>query len=145
MAPNVRESERMNDAELLGQITTLLTAGHETTSTLTTWFLHVVSQPGHQHVQKKLRAEVEEYFIGRDDLDYDVLMGMPYLDMVTKEILRLLAPVTNTERVALRDDVVPLSKPYKTRDGKGTFDSVPIQKGLMLIIPIQMINRCECA
>lgn len=89
MATDIRESDRMSDEELLGQITTLLAAGHETTSTLTTWFLHTIAHPENQHVYTKLRDEVEDYFAGRDEIGYDALMSMPYLDNVTKEILRM--------------------------------------------------------
>jgi cytochrome P450 len=143
MAPDVRDSERMSDAELLGQITTLLTAGHETTSTLLTWFTYIISQAKHKHILQKLREEIDEHFAGRDQLDYDALMAMPYLDNCTKEILRLLSPVVNTEREASHDDVIPLGKAYKTRDGKGTFNSVAVKKGQMLFIPIQVVNRSK--
>ncbi|UZJ57204.1 hypothetical protein CBS101457_006524 [Exobasidium rhododendri] len=143
MAKDVKKSEKLDDAELLGQMTTLLLAGHETTSTLTTWLLNVISAPDKVHIQNRLREEVEETFAGRDELDYDSLMAMPYLDMVTKEILRFRSPVTSTIRTASKDDVIPLSQPYKTKDGKGTFDSLVISKGLDVIIPIQVINRLE--
>lgn len=143
MAPGVRDSERMSDAELLGQITTLLTAGHETTSTLLTWFIHMTTLPENKHVITKLRAEIEEHFAGRDELDYDALMAMPYLDNCTKEVLRLVSPVVNTERTALRDDVIPLSKSYKTKDGKSTFNSIVVKKDQLIFIPIQLINRSK--
>lgn len=143
MAPGVRESERMSDAELLGQITTLLTAGHETTSTLLTWFVQLTTLPENKHVLTKLRAEIEEHFAGRDELDYDALMAMPYLDNCTKEVLRLVSPVVNTERTAVRDDVIPLSKSYKTRDGKSTFNSILVKKDQLIFIPIQLINRSK--
>lgn len=143
MAKDVRASEKLDDAELLGQMTTLLLAGHETTSTLTTWLLSVIGEPEMIHIQDKLREEIEDTFAGRDELDYDTLMAMPYLDMVTKEILRFRSPVTSTMRTASKDDVIPLSKPYKTKDGKGAFDSVVAFKGQDIIIPIQIINRLE--
>lgn len=143
MAPGVRESERMSDAELLGQITTLLTAGHETTSTLLTWFTHLTMLPENKSVLVKLRAEIEEHFAGRDELDYDALMAMPYLDNCTKEVLRLLSPVVNTERTAIHDDVIPLSKSYRSKDGKSTFDSIPVKKDQLIFIPIQLINRSK--
>ena len=48
--------------------------------------------------------------------------------------------VPSTVRVALREDVVPLSKSYKTADGKGTFNSVVIPKGHELFIPLNVIQ-----
>lgn len=117
--------------------------GHETTSTLVTWLLHFISEPSLIHVQDKLRAEIEDVFGGRDELDFDSLMAMPYLDMVIKEILRFNSPVTTTVRTAVKDDVIPLSKSYRTRDGKGTFDSVVVKKGQELMIPVQVVNKLE--
>lgn len=94
-------------------------------------------------VQDRLRAELVEYFAGRDQLDYDALNGLAYLDKVTKEIMRFISPVIQTNRVVGADCSVPLSKPYRTRDGKKTFQSVPLKKGQEIFIPIQYLNRCE--
>lgn len=117
--------------------------GHETTGTLLTWLLHHISKPENIHIQDKLRAEIEDVFGGRDELDYDSLMAMPYLDMVIKEILRFQSPVTSTVRTSNKDDIVPLSKPYPTRDGKGTFESVLVRKGQDIVIPVQVVNKLE--
>lgn len=95
------------------------------------------------HIQDKIRAEIEDVFHGREELDYDKLMGMPYLDMVVKETLRFQSPVTSTVRTASRDDVIPLSKSYASRYGNETFDKVIVRKGQDIIIPIQQINRLE--
>ena len=45
----------------------------------------------------------------------DELNALPYLDAVLREVLRLYAPVPNTVRVATRDDVIPVSKPFMDR------------------------------
>lgn len=55
-------------------------------------------------------------------------------------MLRFYSPVTATLRIASKDTVVPLSKPYKTRDGKSTFDKVLIKKGQEVMIPISVMN-----
>lgn len=47
---------KMSDAELQGQMTTFLLAGHETTSTSLTWTLWRLAQ--NAGVQDKLRKEV---------------------------------------------------------------------------------------
>lgn len=47
----------------------------------------------------------------------DELAALPYLDMVVRETLRLHAPVASTMRVATRDDIIPLNKPFIGRDG----------------------------
>jgi Cytochrome P450 len=47
----------------------------------------------------------------------DELNGMTYLDYVTREVLRLYAPVPNTVRAPTKDTVVPLSEPFIDRHG----------------------------
>lgn len=108
-----------------------------------TWLLHYISLPDNIHIQDKLRVEIEDIFSGRDEIDYDSLMAMPYLDMVIKEILRFQSPVTSTVRTSTKDDMVPLSRPYPTRDGKGTFESILVRKGQDIIIPVQVVNKLE--
>lgn len=148
VASDLRPSERLSDNELLGQMTSFLIAGHETTATQTLWALYVLAdQP---QIVAKLREEIDEAF-GPDlddpagksripTVDFDTLQGMTYLDAVCKEMMRLYAPVTATPRWATKDTVVPLGKSYPTRDGKGTFNSVPIVKGQEILIPIQVVN-----
>jgi len=47
----------------------------------------------------------------------DQLNSLPYLDLVVRETLRVHAPVPSTMRVAMKDDVLPLSKPFTDRKG----------------------------
>ena len=140
MAADVSPKEKLDDAELIGQITTLLIAGHETTSNQTAWTLWLLAQ--NPHIQQQLRAEIHDHF-GTDmerDPTYDELMSMELLDAVCKESFRVKSAVPSTIRVANTSADVPLSKPYPTRDGKSTITSVHIPKGREVIIPIQAIH-----
>lgn len=56
MAPDLKDSQRMTDEELLGQITTFMLAGQETSSTALNWGLYMLSL--HADVQSKLREEL---------------------------------------------------------------------------------------
>jgi hypothetical protein len=47
----------------------------------------------------------------------DELNEMMYLDYVTRETLRIYAPVPNTVRTPTKDTVVPLSEPFIDRHG----------------------------
>ncbi|KAN0061905.1 hypothetical protein ACQY0O_005900 [Thecaphora frezii] len=144
MAADVSPREQLDDVELIGQITTLLLAGNETTSTQTTWALHVLGD--HPEVQAKLRAEIHDHFgarMERGAVSYDELMSMPYLDRFAKEMLRFVSPVPMTLRVVTKSDTIPLSRPYPTRDGKSTFTSVPVYKGQELVVPIQSMNMSQ--
>ncbi|KAJ7913768.1 cytochrome P450 [Mycena leptocephala] len=46
------------------------------------------------------------------------LNSLPYLDSVVREVLRVYSPVTFVDRMAMQDDVLPLSKPYIDKTGK---------------------------
>jgi cytochrome P450 len=60
----------------------------DTTSGALARAFHVLST--HHDVQEKLRQEVKEAMQTHgEDLPYDVIMEMPYLDAICREILRL--------------------------------------------------------
>lgn len=48
----------------------------------------------------------------------DELNALPYLDAVVRETLRIHAPVPATSRVAVQDDILPLSTPVQDKSGK---------------------------
>lgn len=153
MATDLKPSERMSNEELMGQVTTVIIAGHETTATQNTWALWLLAT--HQDVQDRLRKELQDQMAKEaaeiDSLTeeeraiYDIqpvrnLDAVPMLDKVVKESVRMLPSVPSTVRVALKDDVVPLSKSYKRADGKGTYNSIVIPKGHELFIPLNVIQ-----
>ena len=53
----------------------------------------------------------------------DELNALPYLDFVVRETMRLHTPQVSTFRIATRDDVLPLSKPFTDKQGR-------VQEGL---------------
>jgi hypothetical protein len=55
--------------------------------------------------------------VSTDTPSVEQLNALPYLDAVVKEALRLYAPVHETSRVALKDDVIPLDEPYTDKRG----------------------------
>ena len=82
-------------------------------STALAWALYALAC--HPAACAKLNAEARAFYT--DAPSMDELNGMTYLDYVTREVLRLHAPVTNTDRVAKRDLVIPLSEPFIDRHG----------------------------
>jgi len=134
--------ERLTDEEVMAAITTFTLAGHETSSLTVTWVLAELSR--RPEVQAKLRRELrsaknkalEE---GRDELDADELMALPYLDAVLRESMRCDPPVTHTERMAEHDDVIPLKDPIIGKDGK-RIDAIPVKKGQYIHISILPMN-----
>ena len=90
-----------------------LVAGHETTSTGTAWALYALAQA--PEVQAKLREEL--WSVPTENPTMDELNALPYLEAVVRETLRVHAPVSGTIRVAAKDDVVPLERPYVDTQG----------------------------
>jgi len=82
-------------------------------STALVWALYALAC--HPAAYAKLTAEARGFYT--DSPPMEELNGMTYLDYVVREVLRLHAPVTNTDRVAKEDVVVPLSEPFTDRHG----------------------------
>ncbi|KAJ6456998.1 cytochrome P450 [Mycena vitilis] len=132
---NVPANQRLSDNEVVSQIPAFLVAGHETTSSATAWALNALSL--HPSIQKKLREEL--FTLSTENPTMDELNSLPYLESVVREVLRLFAPVTFLDRIAMEDDVLPLSKPYIDTAGNA-HDSLLIPKGQIIHMPILAVN-----
>jgi len=113
-------------------------AGHETTSTATTWALFSLTQS--PEVQNKLREELLQ--ISTESPTMEDLMGLPYLDAVVRETLRLHSPVASLAKVAMKDDLIPLDIPFIDIKGN-TQRAIRINKGDSVFIPVRAVNRSK--
>jgi len=138
MATDIPESQRLSDKDVIAQVPTFLVAGHETTSTAVTWALYAMTQT--PEAQTKLRDELLS--VDTDTPSMDELMALPYLDAILRETLRVHPPVPSTSRFAMRDDVLPVEKPYTDRYGV-VRDTIKIAKGDPIFIPILAMNRSK--
>ncbi|KAH0835841.1 cytochrome P450 [Lanmaoa asiatica] len=154
IATDIPESQRLSDEDVLAQVPTFLSAGHETTGMATTWALHAMTTA--PEIQTKLREELLS--VETENPSMDELMALPYLDAVVKETLRVHPPIIATLRTAMKDDVVPVEKPFMDKNGV-VRDSIRyalcpiansryiftlphrIRKGETIFIPIQAIHR----
>ena len=82
-------------------------------SAAVTWGLYALGC--NPKVHAKLNAEARAFHT--DTPSMDELNEMTYLDYFIREVLRLYAPVSQTDRVAKEDTVVPVSEPYVDRHG----------------------------
>ncbi|KAJ7138346.1 cytochrome P450 [Mycena epipterygia] len=123
--------------QLIDNISTFIVAGFDTTSASLTWALYAMAQ--FPSTQKKLREELLQF--GREPTVKDLasMEQLPYFDAVCKETLRMFAS-SDLERVALKDDVLPLRFPIFTPDGRRV-NEIVIRKGETLIIPLICSNR----
>ncbi|KAJ7436818.1 cytochrome P450 [Mycena latifolia] len=151
---NAREKTPLSDTELVAQLPAFFVAGHETTrfvisvsrapiniyelrdhSTATAWALYALAR--NLGAQRKLREEVRA--LDTEHPTLDELNALPYLESVIRETLRAHSPVAYTARMAMVDDVLPLSRPYVDGNGQA-HESLPIGKGQVIHIPILDVN-----
>lgn len=78
-------SENLPDAELIAHISTFLLANTDTTGSSMSRILHLLSE--NNSSQDRLREELA----AAKDLNYDTIMGLPFLDAVVRETLRVYA------------------------------------------------------
>ncbi|KAL1949082.1 hypothetical protein VTO73DRAFT_10888 [Trametes versicolor] len=120
--------------QIVDNVNTFIMVGHETTAgSLSFTLLELARRPD---VQERLRDEIRR--VGRD-LSYDDIQRLEYLDAVVKEGLRLHPASPQTERVALRDDVIPLSKPITTASGE-VLSSIRVRAGQVFHIPFTTMH-----
>ncbi|KAL1712903.1 cytochrome P450 [Schizophyllum commune] len=125
--------------EVLAQMSTIVFAAMDTTSSALVRILHLLST--HTDVQDRIRAEIRaaKQECG-NVLTYDQLEALPYLDAVCRETLRLYPPVPQLMRMARKDVVLPFSKPVIGEDDRELSD-VFLPAGTMVMIAIMNANR----
>ena len=94
-------------------------AGHETTSAALAWTLYELAK--NPLIQEKVRAEINAVLYEGNELTWDTVEGLKYLENVTKESLRLHPPANITARTLISDEIVG---GYLIP--KGTFITLPI-------------------
>lgn len=77
------------ESHLLGHINALIFGAVDTTSSALTRMLHILAQ--YPDVQTQIRRESSTMCerLGTEDLPFDTLSEMPYIDAFLREILRL--------------------------------------------------------
>ncbi|KAL4249906.1 hypothetical protein ABKN59_001980 [Abortiporus biennis] len=133
------EEDRLPEAEVIGQICSLVFAAADTTSSALTRTLDLLSE--HQEVQEKLRKEIiNAYEVSASELTYDELVELPYLDAICRETLRLHAPVSLIFKQAVQDTVMPLSEPVIDIYGQ-PLSQIPIPKETKVFLGVHASNR----
>ncbi|KAF8267874.1 cytochrome P450 [Lactarius quietus] len=132
--------DKMLDDELVDQVATFLSAGHETSAKALLWYFYAIAK--HPEAQARIREEIalvrardtgEEFTVANLD-------GMVYTLATIKESMRLHPILWNIVRIAGRDDIVPLAFPITTKSGERII-SIPIKKGTPIDISTIAYNR----
>jgi len=132
------EADRLSEEELLAQMTNLVIAGTDTTSSSLSRILHLLAL--HPDIQDKLRAELLEACKGKEELTHDQLVALPLLEAVCRETLRLHPPGPGVMRTARSDVVLPLSSPIHDVDGRKVYE-IFVPKNTNLYVQIYNLNR----
>ena len=85
------------DEEVCDELLTLVVTGHETTATALAWGLYWIAS--HEHVERRLRAELDESGAA---LETKAITQLEYLDAVCKEVLRIFPIVPSVFREVVR-------------------------------------------
>ncbi|KAI0667376.1 cytochrome P450 [Trametes maxima] len=136
---NAAAEDTVPEDELIAQLSILLFAATDTTSNAITLILERLAE--NLGVQEKLREEVctTKRRYESEDVPYDELMSLPYLDAVCRETLRVSVPAQLRIREARADCVLPLSKPIRGKDGE-MINSVYVPKGTLVFVGVQASN-----
>ncbi|CAL7951576.1 unnamed protein product [Xylocopa violacea] len=99
---------KLDGDDLVAQAAIFFTGGFETSSTTMAFTLYELAL--NPDIQKTLRKEIHDAIKKNDGkLTYDMIMTLPYLDMVVSETLRKYPPLGFLDRVAVADYKVPNS------------------------------------
>jgi cytochrome P450 len=107
----LRTNPNASDKELRDFVVNFLIAGRDTTATLLTWCVYLLSQ--HPHVEQKVREEMESVFGPATESNKDYLIQfadlkkLRYTRQVLQETLRLYPPVPIDGYTAIKDDILP--------------------------------------
>ncbi|KAH6887848.1 cytochrome P450 [Coprinopsis sp. MPI-PUGE-AT-0042] len=136
------EEDKLPEHEIVGQVSTFVFAGMDTTASALCRFLWLLAQ--HQDVQDRLRQEIRDAKAKYGQLDYDQLVALPYLDAVCRETFEARTsrhpPVAVITRTTLKDTVLPLSQTVRGNDGQELAELV-VPAGTTIFVSIQGCNR----
>lgn len=93
------EGNSLSLSEIKDQVLLLLFAGHETLTSALASLCKLLAQ----HPEALAAARAEQMQLAQEHLSFDLLKKMPYLDLVMKEVLRLIPPVGGGFRQVIQE------------------------------------------
>ena len=92
----------LTDEEIIANMILFLIAGYDTTKLLLSWTSFELAR--RPDIQERLRDEILQVIKSPlDEVDYDAIMSLKYLDAVMHESLRRYPPVVTIDRIASQD------------------------------------------
>lgn len=117
---------KLDNEMLIAQALQIIVAGFETSSSTTTYAMYHLAF--HPEIQSRLREEIMENLDKHNqEVTYDGINEMSYLEMVVSETLRMHPVLGFLDRECVQDYEIP------SPDGKGT---IVLPKGTVIYIPL---------
>lgn len=158
---------QLENNEMMAEMQTLTFAGHETTASTLSWmFWELAKHPEYQERMRKEIREMRAVVTARgdnrftmEDLDsmttvmnalkaghHNVLLKCIVPDLFTclQETLRIHPIVFHLQRVAVKDDIIPLSEPITSATGE-VLNAIPVKAGQWIMASLCGYNRCVCS
>ncbi|KAF7369919.1 hypothetical protein MSAN_00621400 [Mycena sanguinolenta] len=136
------ETDKMPDDVVIANMGSLVHGGQETTSSSLARFLTIVAEDNNlqQRLREELRAAKALKAPG-EDLNFNELERLPFLDAVVREMLRVYSPVTFVWRQTTKDVMIPLTYPIRsTITGEETKELL-IKQGTTIYLGLSAANR----
>ncbi|KZT27521.1 cytochrome P450 [Neolentinus lepideus HHB14362 ss-1] len=132
---------KLSDEELYAQMRYIQCSNpYETSGNTLSFILYELSK--NPSIQNKIRKEIASILGAGAEYTMAQLDRMHYTLAVIKEVLRVHPVVYGPFLVAKEPDVIPLSKPITSVDGK-TISSVPIAAGQVIQVSLSGYNRLK--
>lgn len=80
-------SKHLQYSEVVSNVILFMLAGFETTSNFLAYSTYVLAK--HPDIQEKLRSEIDEQWQEYQELDYERVSDMTYMDLFIREVLRM--------------------------------------------------------
>ncbi|XP_054160973.1 uncharacterized protein LOC128959051 [Oppia nitens] len=122
------DNRKLTENEIIALCLTVLVAGFETSATTLSFCSYELAV--NEDCQQKLYKEIMSTIDSNDEICYNDLLRLPYLDACITETLRLHSPIIRYDRQAIKD--------YKLGD-----TGITVYKGQIVDIPIYAIHLSE--
>ncbi|CAG2115016.1 unnamed protein product, partial [Medioppia subpectinata] len=124
-------TKSLSDEEMISQCVLFFTAGYDTTANTMAYAIYLLTE--NPESQQRLFEESKSVIDYKEDIDYDAIERLEYLNAVLMETHRLFPPVLILEREASHDITL-------TGDG-GADDFIRVFKGDIIQIPVYALHK----
>ena len=118
------DNDKLTDEEIISQSFIFLIAGYETTANSVAYACYLLAT--NPDVQQKLINEIDTNCPDAISINYDSVQGLPYLDMVISETLRIYPPGFLINREA---------------NDQAEINGIHVAKDIMIAIPVYGIHH----